>query len=41
MAEVEELCADVTVMRAGHVVFDGTIHEMRAQAPAPSPCVSG
>ena len=36
MAEVEELCADVTVMRAGRVVFDGTIDEMRAQAPAPS-----
>jgi ABC-2 type transport system ATP-binding protein len=36
MAEVEELCTDVTVMRCGQVVFDGTIDEMRAQAPAPS-----
>jgi ABC-2 type transport system ATP-binding protein len=36
MAEVEELCADVTIMRAGQVVFDGTIDEMRAQAPTPS-----
>jgi ABC-2 type transport system ATP-binding protein len=36
MAEIEALCADVTVMRAGRVVFDGTIDEMRAQAPAPS-----
>jgi ABC-2 type transport system ATP-binding protein len=36
MAEIEELCENVTVMRAGRVVFDGTIDEMRAQAPAPS-----
>jgi ABC-2 type transport system ATP-binding protein len=36
MAEVEELCTDVTVMRCGQVVFDGTIDAMRAQAPAPS-----
>ena len=36
MAEVEQLCGDVTVMRGGRIVFHGTMDEMRAQAPAPS-----
>jgi ABC-2 type transport system ATP-binding protein len=36
MAEVEELCANVTVMWTGQVVFDGTLDEMRSHAPAPS-----
>nr|WP_273377635.1 ABC transporter ATP-binding protein [Actinopolymorpha pittospori] len=36
MTEVEQLCGEVTVMRAGRIVFHGTMDEMRAQAPAPS-----
>ena len=33
MAEVEEICDNVTIMRAGSVVFHGEIAELRAQAP--------
>jgi ABC-2 type transport system ATP-binding protein len=36
MADVEDLCANATVMWAGQVVFDGTLDEMRSHAPAPS-----
>ena len=36
MAEVETLCDSVTIMRTGRVVYDGTIDDLRAQAPAPS-----
>ena len=33
MAEVEEICDNVTIMREGTVVFHGAIAELRAQAP--------
>jgi ABC-2 type transport system ATP-binding protein len=33
MAEVEEICDNVTIMRAGSVVFHGEITELREQAP--------
>ena len=33
MAEVEEICDNVTIMREGTVVFHGEIAELRAQAP--------
>jgi ABC-2 type transport system ATP-binding protein len=33
MAEVEEICDNVTIMREGDVVFHGEIAELRAQAP--------
>ena len=33
MAEVEEICDNVTIMREGSVVFHGEIAELRAQAP--------
>ena len=35
MAEVEDLCETVTIMRAGRVVWDGTVTRLRAEAPAP------
>jgi ABC-2 type transport system ATP-binding protein len=35
MAEVEELCAAVTIVHLGRVVFSGTIDELRRGAPAP------
>ena len=34
MNEVEEICEHVTIMRKGHVVFHGSIAELRRQAPA-------
>jgi ABC-2 type transport system ATP-binding protein len=34
MAEVEELCAMLTVINRGCVVFSGTIDELRRRAPA-------
>jgi len=34
--EVEGLCHTVTIMRAGHVVWDGTLDRLRAEAPAPA-----
>jgi ABC-2 type transport system ATP-binding protein len=34
MAEVEEICDNVTIMRKGTVVFHGGIAELREQAPA-------
>jgi ABC-2 type transport system ATP-binding protein len=33
MSEVEEICDNVTIMRAGAVVFHGEIAELREQAP--------
>src|SRR5205085_1403553 len=33
MAEVEEICDNVTIMRRGSVVFHGEISELREQAP--------
>jgi ABC-2 type transport system ATP-binding protein len=35
MAEVEELCAELTVIDRGRVVFAGTPDELRAHAPPP------
>jgi ABC-2 type transport system ATP-binding protein len=34
MAEVEELCATITVVNRGTVVFSGTVDELRQRAPA-------
>jgi ABC-2 type transport system ATP-binding protein len=34
MAEVEELCATVTIVHQGGVVFSGTVEDLRKQAPA-------
>ena len=34
MAEVEELCTDLTVLNHGRVVFSGTVAELRSLAPA-------
>ena len=34
MAEVEELCAVLTVINCGRVVFSGTVDELRTLAPA-------
>jgi ABC-2 type transport system ATP-binding protein len=36
MAEVEEICDNVTIMRTGSVVFHGSITELRTRAPDPS-----
>src|SRR3954447_586978 len=36
MLEVEELCDHVTIMRAGSVVFDGSMQQLRRQAPDPA-----
>jgi ABC-2 type transport system ATP-binding protein len=36
MDEVEDLCDDVTIMRSGEVVFDGSMERLRAQAPDPA-----
>jgi ABC-2 type transport system ATP-binding protein len=33
MAEVEEICNDVTIMRTGSVVYHGSITGLRARAP--------
>src|SRR5262249_28448635 len=33
MAEVEEICDNVTIMRRGNVAFHGSIAELRQQAP--------
>src|SRR3954468_14560094 len=33
MSEVEEICDDVMIMRAGTMVFHGEIAELREQAP--------
>ncbi|WP_091063656.1 ABC transporter ATP-binding protein [Klenkia brasiliensis] len=33
MAEVEEICDNVTIMKTGSVVYHGTISALRAQAP--------
>lgn len=34
MAEVEELCSTLTVINRGHVMFSGTVDELRRRAPA-------
>ncbi|MFD0580244.1 ABC transporter ATP-binding protein [Dactylosporangium darangshiense] len=34
MAEVEQICDDVTIMRTGQVVYHGSIATLREQAPA-------
>ncbi|HKS50052.1 MAG TPA: ABC transporter ATP-binding protein [Amycolatopsis sp.] len=39
MDEVESLCESVTIMRTGQVVHDGSIEDLRAQAPAPAHCL--
>jgi ABC-2 type transport system ATP-binding protein len=36
MDEVEDLCDEVTIMRSGRVVFDGTMERLREQAPDPA-----
>jgi ABC-2 type transport system ATP-binding protein len=36
MDEVENLCDDVTIMRTGQVVFDGSMDELREKAPDPA-----
>ncbi|MCW2947397.1 MAG: putative transporter ATP-binding protein [Actinoallomurus sp.] len=36
MDEVEDLCDDITIMRSGRVVFDGSMEHLRAQAPDPA-----
>ncbi len=33
--EVEDLCDDVTIMREGRVVFDGSVERLRERAPDP------
>ena len=35
MAEVEDLCDAVTILRRGRVVWDGPLERLRAEAPAP------
>jgi ABC-2 type transport system ATP-binding protein len=34
IVEVEEICDSFTILRRGHVVWDGTAEQLRAQAPA-------
>ena len=34
MAEVEQICDDVTIMRTGSVVYHGSIEQLRERAPA-------
>jgi ABC-2 type transport system ATP-binding protein len=34
LAEVEELCAEVTIINRGRVAFSGAVDELRARAPA-------
>ncbi len=36
MAQIEEICDEVTVLAGGRVVFTGTLPEMRAEAPEPA-----
>ncbi|GAA1884677.1 ABC transporter ATP-binding protein [Streptantibioticus ferralitis] len=36
MAEVEELCDTVTIMRTGRVVYAGSLAELRSRAPDPA-----
>jgi ABC-2 type transport system ATP-binding protein len=36
MAEVDDVCDAVTIMRSGKVVWDGTVERLRAEAPAPA-----
>lgn len=35
MTEVEQICDNVTIMRAGTVAYHGTIADLRERAPAP------
>ena len=34
MAEVEELCAQVTMIKEGRVIYTGAVEELRKRAPA-------
>jgi ABC-2 type transport system ATP-binding protein len=36
MAEVEQVCEDVTILRTGSVVYHGTLDALRDSAPAPA-----
>jgi ABC-2 type transport system ATP-binding protein len=36
MAEVDDVCDAVTIMRAGRVVWDGDVEQLRREAPAPA-----
>jgi ABC-2 type transport system ATP-binding protein len=36
VAEVEDICDSVTIMRSGMVVWDGTVERLRAEAPEPA-----
>ena len=36
MAEVEQVCQDLTILRAGRVVYHGTLDALRDKAPAPA-----
>jgi ABC-2 type transport system ATP-binding protein len=36
MAEVEEVCDDLTIMRTGRVVYAGSVTELRSRAPDPA-----
>jgi ABC-2 type transport system ATP-binding protein len=36
VAEVEDVCDAVTIMRTGEVVWEGTVERLRAEAPAPA-----
>jgi len=36
MAEVDEVCDAVTIMSSGHVVWDGSVEQLRHEAPAPA-----
>ena len=40
VAEVEDVCDAVTIMRTGEVVWDGTVERLRAEAPAPAHVVA-
>ena len=40
VAEVEDLCDDVTIMRSGKAVWDGTLERLRVEAPAPAHVLS-
>jgi ABC-type uncharacterized transport system ATPase subunit len=36
MGEVDVVCDAVTILHAGRVVWDGTLAQLRAEAPAPA-----
>jgi len=39
LAEVEEVCSRVAVIAAGRIVYEGSLHELRASAAPPTVCV--